>query len=211
LATGRYSYTGGGDIDSDIEEIKEEALDPRLRAITPTTRPSTTNTLTIDKELEEDESQFPELRHIRDHTSSASISQTPSQAPSQAPGTYETAAQKRVRESGTPQPTKKAKVSGVGIIDKLGESIKEVATALAAPTTIARDTVDSTIQGQAQEKVQDEKSLTLAGQMIMIHRFTDAILARTYLGLKSNTLRDLFFHQQLDDEETECFVDWSAT
>jgi hypothetical protein len=44
----------------------------------------------------------------------------------------------------------------------------------------------------------------------MITRFTDPVLARTYLSLKKDSLRVLFFRKQLENEEGDYFIDWES-
>jgi hypothetical protein len=140
----------------------------------------------------------------------------------------ESAAEKRHRESESAQAginlSKKQKVSGAGAIDKIGDSINNLAETLErnhsnAPSeqviihkqALADATVGSTIQGLAAEKVQDEACLTPEGQIFMLDLLDKESLARTYMALKSEKLRTMWLKKQLvqnDGDLEELFIDW---
>jgi hypothetical protein len=76
-------------------------------------------------------------------------------------------------------------------MDKMAEGITSMADAISKGSveTTVKETADSTIQGQAQEKIQDEGCLTIEGQLLMLELLTDTTLARTYLVIKKENLR----------------------
>jgi hypothetical protein len=160
LAIGRYSFHGGGTLSDEDDSLDDEDgnLDPLFR------NSSRTSAVVSGTQTEdEDDSQT------------------------------ETLYQKRSRQSGPARTgTKKAKITGVGMMKKMGDGILAMAEAmgkpLVEPQVLVKETVNSTLQGRAQEKVQDEACLTEAGQLLMITRFTDPVLARTYLSLKKDSL-----------------------
>ena len=137
-------------------------------------------------------------------------------------------AEKRHRESESAQAginlSKKQKVSGAGAIDKIGDSINNLAETLErnhsnAPSeqvfihkqALADATVGSTIQGLAAEKVQEEACLTPEGQIFMLELLDKESLARTYVALKSEKLRTMWLKKQLvqnDGDLEEIFIDW---
>jgi hypothetical protein len=53
----------------------------------------------------------------------------------------------------------------------------------------SRDTVDSTIEGQAQVKIQNEPCLTFEGIVLILDILGDAKLARTYIAIKKDNIR----------------------
>jgi hypothetical protein len=67
----------------------------------------------------------------------------------------ETRAQKRHRLSSQVPPPKKPKTSGVGVMGKMAEGHASMAEAIAkgSSETVSKESADSTIQGQAQEKI----------------------------------------------------------
>jgi hypothetical protein len=52
-----------------------------------------------------------------------------------------------------------------------------------------KESADSTLKGQAQDKIQDEGYLTTEGQLLILELLTDTSLARTYLIIKREELR----------------------
>src|ERR1700733_3855531 len=84
-------------------------------------------------------------------------------------------------------------------MDKIAEGIASMAEAISkgSTETITKETADSTIQGQAQEKIQDEGCLTIEGQLLILDQLTDATLARTYLITKKDELRARWLKQQI--------------
>jgi hypothetical protein len=125
------------------------------------------------------------------------------------PQLLETQGQRRARESGPP-PAKKRKVSGLSIMEKMGEGIAAVASAMIQAPEAAKETIEnvgSTLQGQAQLKVQTEECLTVEGQLIMLDQFTDQALARTYLSIKNDELRLKFLKRQVERHGNDYFVD----
>jgi hypothetical protein len=84
--------------------------------------------------------------------------------------------------------------------------------------SIPKDTVDSTIEGQAQEKVQGELVLTVEGQLVMLEILSKATLARTFMAIKAQKLRSLWLKKQLMKyiEENggnldEYYINWNET
>jgi hypothetical protein len=206
LATGRYAFHGGLTGAEDEDDLNpsdnESMIDPNLRpsatgsatTSTPSTRPQTPLSTTT----------------------------RPSTSDSNNTGeTTESQAQKRHRESASLQPpstSKKPKVSGVGMMDKMSESLSSVAEALKASDQPAKETVDSTIAGQAQQQVQDENCLTEEGQLVLLDMLSDASLARTFMAIKAEKLRTKWLKKQLEKyvESTgidlgELFIDWEDT
>jgi hypothetical protein len=108
-----------------------------------------------------------------------------------------------------PKPKRK-KVSGVSIMERMGDGIVAMAEAMkqSEPLQILQGSMDSTTQEKAQAKVQEEMCLTEAGQLYMIDRFRDSALARTYLGLKKESLRLMWLKSQVGDDE-DLFIDWT--
>lgn len=168
------------------DEDNDSDVDPSLRSSSISTSQPSTATLNLQKD--EDETQ--------------DESQT------------QTRGQKRHHESGTSQLTKKAKLSGVGTIDKINHTLGGIVAQMTLPIrmqeTTTKDTVASTIQGQAQIQIQDEVALTEEGQLFMVERFENAVLARTYLALRSDTLRNMWLKKQLGEKAEEYWIDWSA-
>jgi hypothetical protein len=120
-----------------------------------------------------------------------------------------TPSQRRPRES-DPPPAKKRRVSGLSIMEKMGEGIAAMASAMKqTPEVPPKDTVDSTLQGQAQLKVQTEACLTEEGQLLMLDRFTDLALARAYLSIQSDSLRVKFLKKQVEKHDSNYFIDLS--
>jgi hypothetical protein len=84
-------------------------------------------------------------------------------------------------------------------MDKMAEGIASMAEAIGKSSleTVAKESADSTIEGQAQEKIQDEGCLTMEGQLLMLELLTNATLARTYLIIKKDELRAKWLKQQI--------------
>jgi hypothetical protein len=61
-----------------------------------------------------------------------------------------------------------------------------------------KDTVDSTIEGQAQEKMQEEDCLTEEGQLVMLEVLSSAVLARSLMAIKGEKLRTKWLKKQLE-------------
>lgn len=134
----------------------------------------------------------------------------------------ETQGEKRHRESLKLQPpSKKQKVSGAGAIAEIGSGLHVLADAIAKKhdnmgstrQTLPQDTVDSTLQGQALEKVQKESWLTTEGQAFMIEFLgADLALARSYVAIKKDELRAIWLKKQivkLGGNLEEHFIDWN--
>ena len=73
-----------------------------------------------------------------------------------------------------------------------------------------KESPNATIQGQAQQKIQDEDCFILEGQLLMLELLTDVTLAQTFLIIKKDQLRLLWIRQNIVDyltskgmEETE--------
>jgi hypothetical protein len=92
-------------------------------------------------------------------------------------------------------------------MEKIGEGILAMADAIGQPQE-SQELVRTTLQGQAQEKIQEDHRLTEEGQLLMIERFTDITVARTYLALKTKSLQLKFFKRQLQGEDGELFINW---
>lgn len=70
---------------------------------------------------------------------------------------------------------------------------------------------ESTIEGQALSKVQDESCLTIEGQLIMLDLLANEGLARTYLVIKHDKLRTRWLKLQLERAGADLnisFIDW---
>jgi hypothetical protein len=120
----------------------------------------------------------------------------------------ETHGERRARESGPP-PAKKRKVSGLSIMEKMGEGITAVASAMTQAPEAPKETVEnvgSTLQGQAQQKVQTEVCLTEEGLLLMLDQLTDPALARTYLSITKDGLRLRFLKRQVEKFDSNCFI-----
>jgi len=206
LATGKYSFSGGlgGDM-ADEEDLQEAIVDeddesqyhPLLRSQLNSqlsTRPNTPRPGT-------------------------STSQTPSQTPfdSQADDTQddnggdndggETISKKRHRESASLQPikgvlAKKPKVSSLNVIDKMSANIAAIASAYSSDVSSSQhnivESVGDTLQGQAQEKIQEEGCLTDEGLLVMLELLTDTNMARTFLAIKKDDLKAKWIKKQLE-------------
>jgi hypothetical protein len=98
------------------------------------------------------------------------------------------------------------------MMKKIGDGILAMAEAMTksliepSQTLVSKEMVESILEGQAQEKIQNETCLTEAGQFLMIEQFTDPVLTRTYLSLKKNSLQIMFFKKQLENEEGDYFI-----
>jgi hypothetical protein len=66
---------------------------------------------------------------------------------------------------------------------EVSEGMQAVAEAVRDSTVekVVKDSVDSTMQGQAQLQVLEEVCLTSEGHLIMVELLTDPTLAHTYL------------------------------
>jgi hypothetical protein len=188
FASGRYGYIGGGALDDEDDVIgdlindqdhDQETLDPAFRtSISGTPTPSTAFSNTQLDEEQDDISEESQSRRG-----------------------------KRARESGPAPLRKKIKSSGVSTMEKIGEGILAMADAIGQPQE-SQELVRTTLQGQAQEKIQEDHRLTEEGQLLMIERFTDITVARTYLALKTKSLQLKFFKRQLQGEDGELFINW---
>lgn len=196
LALGRYSFHGGfGGLSDEEEDLFQDdddksQIDPALRS-TNSSRPPTR-------------------------------SATP--GPSR-PSSSESQAEKRHRESSSlsiGSNNKRIKASGISVIDKMSEGLFAMAEAVATPVVeqvAAKETVDSTLQGQAQQQIQDVACLTIEGQLVLLELLTDGTLARTYLAIKDDDLRAKWLKKQLtkylnnSGESTmeELFIEWDST
>jgi hypothetical protein len=123
----------------------------------------------------------------------------------------ETVAAKRHRESAAIEaPSKKKKASGVDAMREVSDGMRAIAEAVkeCAVERVAKDSVDSTIQGQAQLQVIEEACLTSAGHLAMVELLTDPTLARTYLVfLHKEELRVKWLKSQLEKTRTNGNID----
>jgi hypothetical protein len=123
----------------------------------------------------------------------------------------ETRGEKRHRESSSLQTphslSKKQKASGARTTAEIGGGLYVLADAIAkkysnmgsSQQTLPKDTVGSTLQGQALEKVQEESYLTMEGQAFMIEFLGgDLALARAYVAIKKDELRGLWLKKQIE-------------
>jgi hypothetical protein len=170
------------EIDADDDE--EALIDPMLRIQGSSTTSTTTSRPTTSSGTSQ--SQLPS-------------SETPDISDNEDEPPTETRAQKRHRLSSQAPPLKKAKTSRLGVMDKMAEGIASMAEAIGKSSleTVAKESADSTIEGQAQEKIQDEGCLTMEGQLLMLELLTNATLARTYLIIKKDELRAKWLKQQI--------------
>jgi hypothetical protein len=178
----------------------------------------------LDDSLPMDNYSFVAVNHIaidNDHASPDDIellqeptrtSLTTSPSPSSNKGSDSlelrgTQSQRRSPESDLP-PAKKRKASERSIMEKMGKGIMAVADAMKqTPEVLHKDTVDSTLQGQAQLKVQTEACLTEEGQLLMLEQFMDLALARTYLSIQNDSLRVKFLKKQVEKHDSNYFID----
>jgi hypothetical protein len=99
--------------------------------------------------------------------------------------------------------SKRRRSSGVGVMEEMiGEGLKVLAEAVKENTRnieqVPKDTVDSTVEGQAQLRILEEASLTEEGQLLMIEMLTDPVMARTYLVFQEHEkLRVRWMRKQL--------------
>jgi len=104
----------------------------------------------------------------------------------------ETAAQKRHRESAAIEDSssKRQRPSGIGVMKDISEGMKVIAEAVKENSggieQVPKDTVDSTVEGQAQLKILEEASLTEEGQLRMIEMLANPAMARSYLVFKNH-------------------------
>lgn len=167
IATGKYRFHGGlvgeedeGD-EGDIFDDDELTRPTSSSAQTPATSPATpiaspVATTDIEEESEEESESGAKKRH----SDSQKLLKTMAR--------------------------KKKKVSGVDMMETMNKGIMAMAEALLTQpeAIIPKDTVDSTIVGQAQERVQDEGYLTMEGQLLLLELLTDSTKARTYMSIK---------------------------
>jgi hypothetical protein len=100
-----------------------------------------------------------------------------------------------------PPASKKKKITGAAVLDRISDGLAAMAEAVIKGSyteTITKDTVDSTIEGQAQERVQSEPCLTVEGQLAMLDILLTPVLARTYMAIKAQQLRSLWLKKQLE-------------
>lgn len=187
LATGRYSFFGG--IPSGMEEEddlfqenndNESAIDPSLHS---SSLRSSTNT----------RPGTPLLNPSRPSTADSQITSEAS----------ETQSQKRHRESTSLQVShtaKKTKVSGVTALNGISEGLLAMAEAVIKGQSeqAIKETVDDTLQGQAQKSMQHESCLSDEGQLVMLQVLADASLARTFLAIDAEKLRTKWLKKQLE-------------
>jgi hypothetical protein len=188
LATGRYGFSGGipdGEVDKDSDDEFPDITDLDKVYIHPALRSSASSTIapatpadssTVINDPFNDEEEAPETVAQKRHKESAALA-------AQTPG------------------GKKPKVTGLNVMQEVTNGISEMAGAIrdagSVVETIVKDTADSTVQGQAQQKIQDETCLTTEGQLLMLDLLTNATVARTYLTLKSDDLRAKWLERQL--------------
>jgi len=161
----------------------------------------------------DDESQFHPLLRSQPSTrsntprpsTSTSASQTPfeSQAEDTADEDIDTSIKKRSREPASLQPrNKKHKVSSVGIMEKISDDISVIASAYASDVASQQyniqEAVGNTLQGQAQESIQEEACLTDDGQLVMLELLADTNIARTFLAIKKEELKAKWIKKQLE-------------
>ena len=72
-------------------------------------------------------------------------------------------------------------------LQAIAQAMRDNTSALAQPI---KEDAQSTLQGQAQAKVQQEKCLTPAGVLVLMDVLADPTMARTYLILLSNEVRE---------------------
>jgi hypothetical protein len=100
---------------------------------------------------------------------------------------------------------------------EVSDGMQAVAEAVKASAVekVAKDEVDSTIQGQAQLQVLEETCLTDEGHMVMVDLFTDPTLARTYLVYRQkDELRIKWLKKQLEKTGGNIdylFIDWDES
>jgi hypothetical protein len=206
LSTGKYSFHGGigweaSDEDdlANIDDDRVSNIDPRLRSQTASQAGS-----------------------VQLSQAGSPITPGPS-----TPAAFddddepETRAKKRHRESNALTSTaKKAKVSGLGIMERMTEGIMALADAVKADSSVSesmssiqKETVESTLSGQAVTRIQEESSLMEDGMLVMMDLLSDSTLARTYMAIRSESLRAKWIKKQLEKQGAdmeECFADWPA-
>jgi hypothetical protein len=85
---------------------------------------------------------------------------------------------------------KKAKITGVRAIDKIGESLAMLAGAiLQSVSETSRDTVDFIIKGQVQIKIQNKPYLTFEGIVLILDILRDTKLACIYIAIKKDNMQ----------------------
>ena len=103
----------------------------------------------------------------------------------------ETKAAKRHRLSQQSMLPRKTKMLGIGVMDMLAKGISSMAEAIGWDRTMTPETPkespNATIQGQTQQKIQDEDCLTLEGQLLMLELLTDVTLTQTFLIIKKTS------------------------
>jgi hypothetical protein len=176
LHPGKYRFYSGIE-DNLIEEddLDEEAiLDPRLYSQLRSQSQSQAQTPQATNENSEGEDTQPETTDTKRHRESATIEQPPA---------------------------KKKKASGLGVMQGVSDGMLVLAEAFKESLVekVAKDTVDSTIEGQAQLKVLEEVCLTNEGQLVMIELLSNPTLARTYMVfLQKDELRIQWLKKQLE-------------
>lgn len=148
------------------------------------------------------DSDSDEATYARPRTSAYS---TPGFEPSvtdSASVTTETRAKKRHREPASAlRPEKRQRVSEIGILRKMGGGIMAIADAMVAESSsnsIIKENAQSSLQGQAQVRVQEESCLTEEGQMLMLDLFEESdSRARTYMIINRESLRAKWLKRQL--------------
>jgi hypothetical protein len=210
LATGKYSFHGGDISDEDEfnDENDESLVEPSLRTISqPSTRPATPRPGTANSQSS---SVVPmiELDDMQD----SNVEEDEVKE--------ETATKKRHRESSSLQPSKapkKTKVSGLAAMEKMSAGIEVIASTYSAEVSSMKnnqESVSDTLQGQAQDKIQEEGRMTVEGQLVMLELLADTTLARTYLAIKKDELRVKWIKKQLEKQSrdiNEFFIDWEET
>jgi hypothetical protein len=162
LKSGKYRSFGSLDDTLDDNELDEEEsntrfhstdqsdlFDPHLFSQTQSEAPTLDNTLNDDENNVDD-------APLKEYT-----------------------AQKRHRQSATIEDnsSKRLRPSGVGVMKEISEGMKVIAEAVKENSSnieqVPKDTVDSTIVGQAQLRILEETSLTEEGQLLMIEMLAD--------------------------------------
>lgn len=104
---------------------------------------------------------------------------------------------------------RRKKGPGVGASnDDLSSGLLKIAKAIKEGP--GKDTVDSSLEGQAQSRIQDEACLTVDGVLVMLDLLEDKATARTYLGIKKDELRVNWLKKQLEKKgysPKEHFID----
>jgi hypothetical protein len=133
LATGRYSFHGGGPLEDEDDFLDDEDgnADPLLRSTPATSTPMASSPAASSRP-----------------STAVSGTQTEDEDDSQTEPLH----QRRSHQSGPAQTgTKRAKITGVGMMEKMGDGILAMAKAMAKPLVepqaLVKEMVDSTLQG----------------------------------------------------------------